>query len=73
MNINYVDVKISSREETVECDRSLLPTTQGRRKVQGGGISNVIDIICPLVEIGLIWQPKLGVDMSTRPHAHRRA
>ena len=27
----------------------------------------------PLVEIGLRWLPKLGVDMSPRPHAHRRA
>ena len=27
----------------------------------------------PLVEIGLRWLPKLGVDMSSRPHAHRRA
>ena len=26
----------------------------------------------PMVEIGLRWLPKLGVDMSTRPHAHRR-
>ena len=30
--------------------------------------------ICPpLVEIGLGWRPKLGMDMSPRPHAHRRA
>ena len=27
----------------------------------------------PPVEIGLGWLPKLGVDMSPRPHAHRRA
>ena len=27
----------------------------------------------PLVEIGLRWLPKLGVDASPRPHAHRRA
>ena len=27
----------------------------------------------PLVEIGLRWLPKLGVDTSSRPHAHRRA
>ena len=27
----------------------------------------------PMVEIGLRWLPKLGVDMSPRPHAHRRA
>ena len=26
-----------------------------------------------LVEIGLRWLPKLGVDTSPRPHAHRRA
>ena len=31
-------------------------------------------IICPpLVEIGLGWLSKLDVDMSPRPHAHRRA
>ena len=29
-------------------------------------------IIC-LVEIGLRWLPKLGVDTSPRPHVHRRA
>ena len=30
--------------------------------------------IIPLpVEIGLRWLQKLGVDMSPRPHAHRRA
>ena len=27
----------------------------------------------PLVGIGLRWLPKLGVDTSPRPHAHRRA
>ena len=27
----------------------------------------------PLVDIGLRWLPKLGVDMSPRPHIHRRA
>ena len=27
----------------------------------------------PLVGIGLRWLPKLGVDMSPRPHAHRHA
>ena len=27
----------------------------------------------PPVEIGLMWLPKLGVDTSPRPHAHRRA
>ena len=33
-----------------------------------------VGIICPpLVEIGLRWLPKLGVDTSPRPHAHRRA
>ena len=34
-----------------------------------------VGIICPppLVEIGLMWLPKLGVDLSPRPHAHRRA
>ena len=78
MNINYVDVKISSREETVECDRSLLPTTQGRRKVKmggGGAISNVVDIICPppLGEIGLIDLSKSGGGGAPLPHRFRRA
>ena len=27
----------------------------------------------PLVGIGFRWLPKLGVDTSPRPHAHRRA
>ena len=29
--------------------------------------------LAPLVGIGLRWLLKLGVDMSQRPHAHRRA
>ena len=29
--------------------------------------------LSPLVGIGLRWLPKLGVDMSPRPHVHRRA
>ena len=33
-----------------------------------------VGIICPpLVEIVLRWLPKLGVDMSPRPYAHRCA
>ena len=32
-----------------------------------------VGIICPpLVEIGLRWLPKLGVDTSPRPHVHMR-
>ena len=37
------------------------------------GHQHRVGIICPpLVEIGLGWLPKLGVDTSPRPHAHRR-
>ena len=38
------------------------------------GHQSRVDRICPpLVEIGLRWLPKIGVDTSPRPHAHRRA
>ena len=33
----------------------------------------VVLILGYALEIGLRWLPKLGVDMSPHPHAHRRA
>ena len=36
-------------------------------------IDGDISIGAPLVEIGLRWLPKLGMDTSPCPHAHRRA
>ena len=38
------------------------------------GHQYMVGIICPpAVEIGFRWLPKLGVDTSPRPHAHRHA